>query len=323
MTQRVTLVSPSAFEQADLKPHQLEVFCSVARYLSYVRAAEALYLSQPAVSQQIRALEGRLGLRLFARSGKRIVLTPAGETLLPHAEQLLTLLGETAPVVRQIHALERGSVLVGASTSAGAYVLPQLLAGFHMAHPQIRLVLKVANRLSIEEDLLRHQIDLAVVGLIKHQERFVVTSLMPNDLIVVAPASHRLAGRSRTPLSELQWEPFLLREPGSGTRLDTENLFARAGIPIRAGIELGDTGAIKEAVGAGLGIAVVFRQAVASEIARGELVELDVEGFPLERRWHLVQVSGRRLSHAAAALRQHLLTQASSTQVSTTNTNGA
>jgi DNA-binding transcriptional LysR family regulator len=310
MDQRSHRSSAQESELADLKPHQLEVFCAVAHHLSYVRAAAALYLSQPAVSQQVKALEATLGLRLFARSGRGIVLTPAGETLLLHAERLLTLLRATAPLVSQVHALERGSVLVGASTSAGAYVVPQLLAGFHVAHPHVRVALKVANRLTIEEDLLRHQIDLAVIGLIKHQERFVVELLMPNDLIVVAPAFHQLSGRARIPLSDLQWEPFLLREPGSGSRLDTEQLFARAGCPLRAGIEFGDTGAIKEAIGAGLGIAVVFRQSVASEIASGELVELDVEGFPLERRWHIVHLRSRQLSCAATALHQHLLSQA-------------
>jgi LysR family transcriptional regulator, low CO2-responsive transcriptional regulator len=297
-------------EMADLKPHQLEVFRAVAQHLSYGRAAESLYLSQPAVSQQIKALEATLGLRLFARSGQGIVLAPAGQRLLPHAERLLAALDDTTPVVRQIHALERGSVLTGASMSTGAYVVPRLLAGFHVDHPQIRLTLKVANRLTIEEDLLTRQIDLAVIGLVKHHARFVVERLMGHDLIVVAPPEHRLAGVARIPLRDLQWEPFLLREPGSGTRQDTERLFARAGLPMRAAQELGDTGAIKEAVGAGLGIAVLFRQSVAAEMARGELVELDVEGFPLERRWHVVHLRERRLSIAAAALREHLLRHA-------------
>ncbi|HEV2235975.1 MAG TPA: LysR substrate-binding domain-containing protein [Ktedonobacterales bacterium] len=295
---------------ADLKPHQLDVFCAVAQHLSYGRAAESLYLSQPAVSQQIKALQATLGLRLFARSGRGIVLAPAGAKLLPHAKRLLALLADTAPVVSDIHALERGSVLIGASMSTGAYVVPRLLAGFHAARPQIRLTLKVANRLTIEADLLTRRIDLAVIGLVKHHAPFVIEPLVRHDLIVVAPPQHRLAGRASIPLRELQWEPFLLREPGSGTRMDTEHLFARVGLALRAAHELGDTGAIKEAVGAGLGIAVLFRQSVAAELARGELVELEVDGFPLERRWHVVHLRERHLSIAAAALRAHMLSQA-------------
>jgi len=297
-------------ERANFKQHQLEVFCTVAQHLSYRRAAEALYLSQPAVTQQIKALKEMLGVPLLERRGRGIVLTPFGQELLPHTERLLRLLRETAPVVRQIESLERGSVLLGASMSTGAYVVPQLLRDFHSAHPQIRLMLKVANRLTTEEDLLNHQIDLAVIGLIQHPERFVVEFLMRNDLIIVAPASHPLAGSINIPLSKLQEERFLLREPGSGTRLDTEELFKHAGLHMHNVMEWGDTGAIKEAVSAKMGIAVVFRQSVALEMARGELVELKVQGFPLERRWHVVHLGSRRLSHAASALREHLLLQA-------------
>jgi DNA-binding transcriptional LysR family regulator len=229
---------------------------------------------------------------------------------LPHAERLLELLQGTTSVVRQIHALERGSVLVGASTSAGAYVVPQLLGDFHRAYPRIHLSLRVANRLTMEEYLLTQQVDLAVMGLIAHPTHFNIDFLMRNDLIVVAASGHHLAGRTRIPLRDLQWETFLMREPGSGTRTDIERVFAQAGIDLHTRMELGDTGAIKEVVRAGLGIAVVFRQSVSREIAAGELIELNVEAFPLERRWYIAYLRGRRISRAAAALREHLLSHA-------------
>jgi LysR family transcriptional regulator, low CO2-responsive transcriptional regulator len=294
-------------QQPDLKPHQLEIFCAVARHLSYVRAADSLYLSQPAVSQQVKALEATLGVRLFVRSGRGIVLTPAGEDLLPRAERLLGLLGGTSAVVDAIHGLRRGSVVVGASTSAGAYVVPRLLGDFHAAFPGIRLTLNVGNRVAVEQLLLARRVDLAVMGGLAHPEHFVVEYLMPNELIMVAAPGHRLTGRSRVPLSDLAAETLLLREPGSGTRLDTERVFARAGVPMRASMELSDIGAIKEAAAAGLGVAALFRQAAEREVADGDLVELDVEGFPLQRRWYVAHVRGRRLARAAAALREHLL----------------
>src|SRR5713226_6574007 len=150
----------------DFTVHQLTVFRTVAQHLSYTRAAESLYLSQPAVTQQIKTLEQALGLRLFARSGRGIVLTPAGQELLHHAERLLTLLAETSPVVHEIQALERGSVVVGASISAGTYVVPPLLGSFHARYPRIHVTLLVAHRHSIEEDLLTHQLDLGVMGFI-------------------------------------------------------------------------------------------------------------------------------------------------------------
>lgn len=297
-------------DQQDLKPHQLEVFCAIAHHLSYVRAASFLHLSQPAVSQQVKALEATLGVRLVERRGRGIALTPAGEEILPYAERLLKTLRDTGPVVQEIHALERGAITVGASTSAGAYVVPQLLAGFHAARPDIQLTLRVGNRLAIEEALLAHQVDLAIIGLITHHERFTIEFLMPNDLIMVAAPFHPLAGRGRTPLRQLQSETFLMRERGSGTRQDMERLFQRAEVTPQPGMELSDTGAIKEAAAAGLGLAVVFRQSVERELADGSLVELQVEGFPLQRRWYVVHLRGGRLSLAASALRQHLLTQA-------------
>lgn len=297
-------------DQQDLKPHQLEVFCAIAHSLSYVRAASLLHLSQPAVSQQIKALEATLGVRLVGRRGRGITLTPAGEEILPYAERLLKTLRDTGPIVQQIHALERGAITIGASTSAGAYVVPQLLAGFHAAHPDIHLTLTVGNRGSIEEALLTHQVDLAIIGLITHHERFTIEYLMPNDLIMVAAPFHPLAGSAYTPLRQLQSETFLMRERGSGTRQDMERLFQSAGVTLQTGMELNDTGAIKEAAAAGLGLAVVFRQSVERELVDGSLVELQVEGFPLQRRWYVVRLRGGRLSLAASALRQHLLSQA-------------
>ena len=291
----------------DFTMHQLTVFRTVAQHLSYTQAANALYLSQPAVTQQIKALEQVLALQLFARKGRGIQLTPASQELLQHVERLLTLLAETAPVVQEIHALERGSLAVGASTSAGTYVVPSLLGAFHAHHPGIRIALTVANRRSIEEYLLTHQVDLVVMSLIEHQDRFVVEHLMPYKLVVVAPPTHRFVGRAALTLHELQEETFLMREQGAGTRMDTEQHIAHAHMPLRLGPELGSIEAIKEGVAAGLGIAILAHESVTLEVTNGDLALLDVEGFPLQREWHLVHLKGRRLSRAAEAFRQFLL----------------
>ena len=291
----------------DFTVHQLTVFRAVARCLSYTKAAEALYLSQPAVSQQVKTLEQALGLPLFARCGRGIVLTPAGEEFQRHVERLLALFAETTPVVEEIQALERGSVLVGASNSAGTYVVPPLLGAFHAQYPRIHVTLTVANRRAIEELLLNRQVDMAVMSLVERKEHFAVEFLMLYELVVVATPSHRLARHAALALRDLQPETFLLREHGSGTRLDTEHHFEHLGVPLRASLELGSIEAIKEGVAAGLGVAVLPWDAVAFEIASGDLVKLDVEGFPLKRQWHLVHLQGRRLSRSAQALRQLLL----------------
>ena len=307
MPEHGPIIPATGSAPTDFTVHQLTVFRTVAHHLSYTRAAEALYLSQPAVTQQVRTLEQVLGLQLFTRSGRGIVLTPAGHELLRHTERQLALLAETGSVVKEIHTLERGSVLAGASTNAGTYVLPSLLAAFHVHYPGIHVTLMVANRRSIEERLLTHQIDLAVMSLIEQQERLAVEFLMPYELVMVASPSHQLVGRSALSLHDLQQETFLLREQGSGTRLGTEQHFAGASIPLKTSLELGSIEAIKEGVAAGLGIAVLSRESVALEVANGDLAMLDVQGFPLKRQWHVVNLKERRLSRAASALQQFLL----------------
>ena len=307
MSEQKRIVSAPGNASPDFTVHQLTVFRTVAQHLSYTRAAETLYLSQPAVAQQVKTLEQMLGLRLFTRSGRGIVLTPAGQEFLNHTDRLLTRLAETTPVVHEIHTLRRGSVVIGASISAGTYVVPPLLGTFHARYPGVHVTLMMAHHHSIEENLLTHHIDLGVIGFIEQRERFVVELLRPYELVVVAPPSHRLAGRSAIPLHDLQGETLLLRERGSVTRLATELHFAQAGVPIPASLELGNIEATKEGVAAELGIAVLPRESVALELANGDLVMLDVQGFPLQRQWYIVHVKGRRLSLAANALRRLML----------------
>ncbi len=307
MTEQKRMVSAPGKAPPDFTVHQLTVFRTVAQHLSYTKAAETLYLSQPAVAQQVKALEQMLGLHLFARSGRGIVLTPAGQEFLNYTDRLLTRLAETISVVHEIHTLRRGSVAIGASISAGTYVVPPLLGSFHARNPQIHVTLLVAHRHSIEEGLLAHRIDLGVMSFIERRERFIVELLGPYELLVVASPFHRLVGRSTVSLRDLQEETLLMREPESVTRLATELQFAQAGVPIPASLELGNIEATKEGVAAGLGIAVLPRESVALELASGDLVVLDVQGFPLQRQWYIVHVRDRRLSLAANALRQLLL----------------
>lgn len=307
MSERKQIISVTEHGPNDFTVHQLTVFRTVARHLSYTQAARTLYLSQPAVAQQVKTLEIVLGLQLFARRGRGIVLTEAGEEFLSHTERLLTLLSETTPVVHEIHMLERGSVVIGADPGAGTYVVPPLLGAFHARYPGIHVTLMVERRHIIEDALVAHQIDLGVMHLVEPQEHFTIELLRPYELVVVASLSHPLAGKGTLSLHDLQMETLLLYEQESLASLASEWLFVEAGATFPLNLDLGSIEAAKEGVAAGLGIAILPRESLALELASGDLVVLDVQGFPLQRRWHVVHLKNRRLSLAASALRRLLL----------------
>ncbi len=300
--------------------HQLEIFRVVAQTRSYSRAAATLFLSQPAVSMQVRALERSLGLPLLERRGRTLRLTEAGRELLNYSERIFALLDETKMVLDELRGARRGTVNVAASTTAGIYVVPALLGSFHRQHPGVNLTLDVLNRYAVHERLLNDEADLAIMGLIEDVHDLEVAEFLPNELVVTASPRHPLAARARIPLEELGRETFLLREAGSGTRTDVERIFAQHGVPLRLGMELRSSGAIKQAVAAELGITVIPLAALELELATGRLIILDVVGFPVLRHWSLVRRAGRHLSAAARALWDFLI--AYRDQVAPGKTNG-
>jgi LysR family transcriptional regulator, low CO2-responsive transcriptional regulator len=286
----------------DLNLHQLRIFRAVATHRSYSRAAEDLYLSQPGVSQQVKALERSVGLPLLEKLGRGVRLTEAGSELLAYSERIFALLDETRLVLEELSGARRGSVKVAASTSAGIYIVPAALGAFHKQNPGVKLTLDVVNRFNVQEHLLNDDVDMAVMGLIEDAHDLDVATFVPNELVVIGPPNHRLAKRRQIPLEELGHEAFLLREAGSGTRTDVERIFSARGVPLRVGMELRSSGAIKQAVTADLGISIMPLSALELEVAAGRLLILDVEGFPVHRHWSLARRSGRHLSAAAMAL---------------------
>lgn len=301
--------SAPAIGQNDFTIHQLTVFCTVARHLSYTRAAEELYLSQPAVSQQVRTLEQALGVCLFVRSGRGIVLTVAGQEILGRVERLLTLFSETTTVVRDIQVLRRGSVLLGATISPGTYIVPPLLGLFHARYPHIHVTLVVANYRVVEELLMTYQLDLAVMSIVEQRDVLHVERFVPFGLVVIAPPAHHLTQRVAVRAGDMQMETFLLHEYDTASRRCVEEYFKRRGVVLQNTLEMSSIDAIKEGVIAGLGIAVVEREAIALEIANGELMVLDVEGFPIEQPTYMVHHKKRVLSRAAGAFWRYLLRQ--------------
>lgn len=286
----------------DVSLRQLQVFHAVAKHRSFSRAARALCVSQPAVSAQVKALESAVKLPLFERSGRVVELTEAGRQLLPYAEQIVGLVEDAMRAVRDLNSLQRGRVAVAASTTAGIYVVPRVLGAFHRAYPGIDLSLDVLNRFAVQQRLAAGEADVAIMGLIEDPHDLEIAQFLPNHLVVIASPRHPLVRRRNIPLTELGRELFLVREVGSGTRADMERLFAEAGVPLRIAMELRSSGAIKQAVAANLGIAVVPLDAIELELETGRLAVLDVEGFPVQRSWSLVRRAGRPASPAADAL---------------------
>ncbi len=286
---------------------QLRTFRVVAQQRSYSRAAQLLYLSQPGVSLQVRALEESVGMPLFERTGRHLRLTEAGEALLEYADRILALVDESQHVLDELNGGERGSVRLAASTTAGIYIVPRALGGFHQQYPAVRLTLDVVNRFTVADRLLHDEVDVAVMGLIDDAHDLEVEPFLPNELVVIASPRNPLAQRKRIPIEELSEQIMLLREQGSGTRTDIERMFAERQLPLRIGMELRSSGSIKQAVSVDLGIAIMPMHAIELELLAKRLVVLDVQGFPIRRDWSLARRMGRHLSAAASGLWDYLM----------------
>lgn len=282
----------------DITLHQLRTFHAVADLRSFSTAAQELRISQPSVSYQVKELESALGLALLDRLGKRVQLTEAGRLLYGYTRRTLNLLDEAAVALEDLRGIRRGSLRIGASTTVGIYVIPAALGAFKKQHPDLAISLEIGARGSVQDRVLNNELDLAVVGPPLPDADLVSVPFLNDELVVVAPAGHPLAGRTGLSLRDLRDEVFLMREAGSGTRWAVEQQARRSGVTLKVGMELGSNGAIKHAVESGLGVAVLSRYAIGLEKASGDLVVLDVAGFPVRREWHIVHLRRRKLAAA-------------------------
>lgn len=290
-----------------LNLRQLRIFQAVVRHLSFSRAAEELYLSQSAVSQHIRQLEEHLGVELFVQVGKNVNLTEAGSYLMEYADKIFSLLSETQQVMDDIRELRRGSLKVAADTAAGVHLVPTLLGQFHHTHPLVKIKLEVANRRTVLQRLLWNETDLAFMGYPENTPGLTADAFADNDLVVIAAPDHPFAIRDHITLAELAEEPFLIREPGSGTRMTLERHLLNYGITLNIAMELGNNSAIKQAVAAGLGISVVSQTTILLELETKRLVVLPVEHFPIKRKWYVVYSTQKTLSPIVESFRNALL----------------
>ena len=274
---------------------QLRTFKTVADLNSFSLAARRLKLSQPSVSYQVKELEETLGLPLLDRLGKRVQLTEAGSLLYGYARRMLDVLDEATVAIEEMRGIKRGTLRVGASTTVGIYLLPAALGAFKKQHPGLVISLEIGTRARVQEQVLLNELDLAVVGPALNDPGLAIIPFLSDELVVVAPANHPLAGRHGLGLKDLAAQPFVMREAASGSRWSLEKAARAAGAKLQVAMELGSNGAIKHAVESGLGLAVISRYACALEFSTGQLVELDVRGFPIRRDWHIVHLKRRKL----------------------------
>jgi len=287
--------------------HQLRIFHAVAQNGSFARAAEALHLSPPTLSLQVKQLSETVGQPLFEQLGKKIFLTAAGHLLAEACADIESRMERLAEDLSALQGVERGSLRLAILTTV-KYTVPKLLGGFCAAHPGIEVAMFVGNREALLQRLVSNQDDLFIMGQPPEQMDVISEPFADNPLVLVAPPGHPLVGKKRIAPERLRNEPFILREPGSGTRLTSEKFFAGHGITLQNRLEVGSNEAIKQTVAGGLGLAVLSAHTVTAELALGELVQLDVKGFPLIRQWHVVVPRGKRLSAAALAFKAWLFT---------------
>ncbi len=288
---------------------QLQVFEKVATHLNHSRAAEELYLSQPAVSMQIKQLEGHIGLPLFEQMGKKLFLTDAGRELFHYARSIAQQLNEMEALFDEMKGLGKGKLTLSVVNTAN-YFTPRLLAKFCHRHPNINIILQVANRDAVLQDLADNTTDLAIMGQPPEGLDLEAKSFLDNPLVVIADPGHPLASLKHVKFAHLAEETFLSREVGSGTRSAMERVFARNHIQPRISMEMETNEAIKQAVQAGMGLGILSLHSIELELETGRLVVLDVENFPLLRHWFVAHRSNKRLSSAAVAFKAFLLTEA-------------
>jgi DNA-binding transcriptional LysR family regulator len=285
---------------------QLRVFVTVARHLSFARAAEELHLSPPAVSMQVSDLEATVDVPLFERTGRRIVLTTVGEYFLVHARRVLAELKDAEDTIARLKGVQTGQITIGVLSTA-KYFMPRLLAGFLRDHPGVEVNLEVGNRQTLSELLARNELDLAVMGTPPRELDLRVEPFAAHPLGVIASAEHPLAALPHVPPPVLEREPFIVREEGSGTRAAMERYFTEMRIKPPAIMTMASNETIKQAVIANMGISFLSLHTTGLEVDAGLLRVLEVDGLPLVRRWQVVHVRAKLLSPAAEALRYYVL----------------
>lgn len=285
---------------------QLRLFEAVSRLGSYTRAAEELFITQPAVSIQIKRLEDHVGLPLFEHVGKKTFPTTAGKTMYAASLDILNRVETLKNSIEELKGAVKGTLHMSVVSTA-KYFLPNLLGSFLQQYPEVEPKLTFTNRAQVIERLMNNDDDFVIMGQIPKDDNFEAYPFLNNILGIVAHSEHPLTNKKNITIEELAKQRFLIREIGSGTRNAFDQLLQEHGLRIEPYMELGSSEALKQAVMAGLGIAVLSLHSVQLERSVNKLTVLDVEGFPLKRRWYAVHLKGRKLSLVARTFLDYIL----------------
>jgi DNA-binding transcriptional LysR family regulator len=296
--------------------HQLTVFEATARHGSFTRAAEELFITQPTVSSQIKQLTKAVGLPLFEQIGKRLYLTEAGQELLATCQDIFKRLENFDMKIADLKGTKQGNLSLAVITTA-KYFIPRIIGSFCQQYPGIDISLNVTNHQQLQKRMLDNADDLYILSQLPEEIDLSSQDFLDNPLVVVAAKTHPLAGEGKIPLEKLNGEPFIMRETGSGTRQAVQKLFAKYNITVKVRLELGSNEAIKQGIAGGLGISVLSQHCLISEGSDSELAVLDVEHFPIQRRWYVAHLAGKQLSVIAQTFLEYLLDESQKFIVST------
>ena len=278
---------------------QLQALVQVARHQSVSRAAEAMHVTQPAVSMHLRMLEEAAGLPLTRKQGRNIQMTAAGELLVGYAQRLLAVWEEAGDEIAALKGVTSGTLRIGAVMTA-EHLLPPMLVRFTSGHPGVRIKLQVGSRPEVIGMLSRDDIDLAIMGTPPREFPTSASRFARHPMAFFVAPSHPLAKRGAT-LAGLENHNLLVREPGSGTRSAIERLYREANLPLSIGSELSSNEAIKRMTAAGLGVAFLSVHACTLEVETKRLQVLPVEGTPVLGDWHVMHKADRPIPTVAAS----------------------
>ncbi|MBL1274564.1 MAG: LysR family transcriptional regulator [Ectothiorhodospiraceae bacterium] len=285
---------------------QLKLFEAVSRLGGYTRAAEELCLTQPAVSIQIKRLETQAGMPLFEQVGKKTFSTAAGKIMYAASIDILKRVDELKTSIEELNGTVKGPLQLSVVSTA-KYFLPTILGAFLHQYPDVVPKLKFTNRARVVERLMNNDDDFVIMGQVPQDNNLEGYPFLNNILGIVAPTDHPLANKKNISIKELADHRFLNREIGSGTRYVFDQILKEQGVTIEPYMELGSSEALKQAVIAGLGLAILSLHSVQLERDMNKLTVLDVQGFPLKRRWHAVHLKGRKLSLVARTFLDYVL----------------